>query len=465
MSGNPLFVSNYHLQQPPCQGQLSPCVDAGDPSTPLFFGTTRTDEYPDIGIIDMGYHYPTEFNGPTLIAKFHAQKPTVRCNSPAQFMSDCIEFLAVITEWKWDFHNDGIIDSEEENPDFTYNEVGNYSVKLIINGQEQSGAPVSDTLLKENYIHVCYFEGGFDQDTTYGWYPLIVNFYDTSQYVNTQIGQWKWDFQDDGIFDSYQQNPLWTYDNPGLYSVRMVVMDTSGCIGDTIIKTELIKVIQFDAQFNSDKTYGEVPLTVNFTDISPTYGTDIQQYQWDFQNDGIIDSDEENPDFTYNEAGNYSVKLIINGQEQSGAPVSDTLLKENYIHVCYFEGGYDQDTTYGWYPLTVNFYDTTQYSNTLIGQWKWDFQNDGIIDSYQQNPDWTYPYPGLYDVKLVVQDTSGFITDTILQTGLIESYGIVPQFTGNPLTGNIPLKSPLMIRVLDTWQQLSTGNGIFRMMG
>ena len=52
-------------------------------------------------------------------------------------------------------------------------------------------------------------------------------------------------------------------------------MDTSGCIGDTIIKTEFIKVIQFEAQFNSDKTYGEVPLTVNFTDISPTFGTEI----------------------------------------------------------------------------------------------------------------------------------------------------------------------------------------------
>ena len=61
ISSNPFFISgpqgNYYLKQYPCQGQQSPCVDSGDPSITLFPGTTRTDEYPDTGIIDMGFHY------------------------------------------------------------------------------------------------------------------------------------------------------------------------------------------------------------------------------------------------------------------------------------------------------------------------------------------------------------------------------------------------------------------------
>lgn len=37
-----------------------------------------------------------------------------------------------------------------------------------------------------------------------------------------------------------------------------------------------------------------------------------------------------------------------------------------------------------------------------ITSWEWDFNNDGIIDSYDQNPQWTYDAPGLFDVKLTI---------------------------------------------------------------
>jgi|GEM_PF-6595885 len=51
------FVYDYHLSQLPDQVIASPCVNTGNPTTPLF-GTTSTDGGPDTNIIDMGYHYP-----------------------------------------------------------------------------------------------------------------------------------------------------------------------------------------------------------------------------------------------------------------------------------------------------------------------------------------------------------------------------------------------------------------------
>ena len=57
INADPLFVSGYYLSQPPCQTALSPCVDAGNPSSPMIIGTTRTDGVLDEGIVDMGYHY------------------------------------------------------------------------------------------------------------------------------------------------------------------------------------------------------------------------------------------------------------------------------------------------------------------------------------------------------------------------------------------------------------------------
>ena len=60
---NPYFAAgangSYYLGQE-ASGQLydSPCVDAGDPSSAMIIGTTRTDGVLDEGVVDMGYHYP-----------------------------------------------------------------------------------------------------------------------------------------------------------------------------------------------------------------------------------------------------------------------------------------------------------------------------------------------------------------------------------------------------------------------
>jgi hypothetical protein len=66
ISDDPLFVTgpkgDYYLSQLAAgQTQQSPCVDAGDPNGFVYLGTTRTDTVPDLGIIDMGYHYPAQF--------------------------------------------------------------------------------------------------------------------------------------------------------------------------------------------------------------------------------------------------------------------------------------------------------------------------------------------------------------------------------------------------------------------
>lgn len=66
MESDPAFLSGpngaYYLSQIAAgQSVNSPCPDAGDPSTDPWgwnLSTTRTDEIPDSGTVDMGYHYP-----------------------------------------------------------------------------------------------------------------------------------------------------------------------------------------------------------------------------------------------------------------------------------------------------------------------------------------------------------------------------------------------------------------------
>ncbi|MBI9037294.1 MAG: PKD domain-containing protein [Bacteroidales bacterium] len=81
------------------------------------------------------------------------------------------------------------------------------------------------------------------------------------------------------------------------------------------------------ANFSSTTKEGNQPLTAEFCNFSIG---NIQHYEWDFNNDGVVDSNEESPSWTYTEPGNYSVSLTIT----AGTPdSSNTFVKDDYITV------------------------------------------------------------------------------------------------------------------------------------
>jgi len=81
------------------------------------------------------------------------------------------------------------------------------------------------------------------------------------------------------------------------------------------------------ANFSTTTKEGNQPLTVEFCNFSIG---NIQLYEWDFDNDGVIDSYEESPSWTYTDPGTYSVSLTIT----AGSPDStNTFVKEDYITV------------------------------------------------------------------------------------------------------------------------------------
>lgn len=83
----------------------------------------------------------------------------------------------------------------------------------------------------------------------------------------------------------------------------------------------------FVANFTADITYGLPPLTVHFTDRSIGGPT---SYAWDFNNDGTIDSYSKNPQWTYQEMGDYTVSLSI-----SRGFLNDKRIKQNFIKAYY----------------------------------------------------------------------------------------------------------------------------------
>lgn len=141
----------------------------------------------------------------------------------------------------------------------------------------------------------------FNYSTPIGVAPTTVQFTDTSLFSTS----WVWDFDNDGVNDSYVQNPSYTYRDTGLYSVRLEVGGPSGT--DTLVRSNIITVLP-PPSFSASPTIGAAPLTVQFTDTSPLAAT---SWQWDFQDDGVVDSNQQNPIFTYNADGEYNVRLVV----------------------------------------------------------------------------------------------------------------------------------------------------------
>ncbi|KAF0151704.1 MAG: esterase/lipase/thioesterase, partial [Ignavibacteria bacterium] len=76
---------------------------------------------------------------------------------------------------------------------------------------------------------------------------------------------------------------------------------------------------------------------------------------------------------------------------------------------------FDYNISSGIAPLIVKFSDK---SAGVVTKREWDFDNDGTIDSYEQNPEHYYYQPGTYSVKLIIYDGSN--TDYILKSNIIK---------------------------------------------
>jgi PKD repeat protein len=151
--------------------------------------------------------------------------------------------------------------------------------------------------------------------------PFAVKFTDQSTGVPTSL---RWDMNNDGVVDGTTKNPTYTYSSAGTYSVTLTAQKPGSI--HSITRSAYITVIDpIVSRFRADVTSGKAPLTVRFSDMS--YGTPTS-WEWDFNNDGVVDSTTQHPSFTFTQSGNYTVKLTIG---KLGFTASET--KTNFIMV------------------------------------------------------------------------------------------------------------------------------------
>jgi len=164
----------------------------------------------------------------------------------------------------------------------------------------------------------------FTANITSGAAPLDVLF--TATGIDIESASWLWDFGD-GTNSERAMDVTHTFTNPGTYDITLKVTGETGNVSiekrgyirvtDSVIPDSGIPI----ANFSSNVTKGYAPLAVQFSDTSQNAVSRV----WDFNNDGIPDSDNPNPVYVYTAPGTYLVNLTIynaNGVSSMGTTIT-----------------------------------------------------------------------------------------------------------------------------------------------
>lgn len=207
--------------------------------------------------------------------------------------------------------NDGSFLYDYNPGNYTYNQWGEYTIQLVV-----SNGSCSDTTMRTIEIlppaPVANFQG-----PAQGCAPLTVQF--TNMSVNAVVSTWAFG---DGN-QSTASSPIYTYYQPGIYSVTLTVAGPDGST-DAMTQEQIIyvyanAVASFAVTPNNVSVPGEPVYCLNLS-------ANASSYVWEFGDDET--STEENPLHYYQEEGDYDLTLVaIN---ENGC--SDTLTLPGLVH-------------------------------------------------------------------------------------------------------------------------------------
>ncbi len=345
-----------------------------------------------------GFPYLTAFN--PFITDFEADSTSVFVDSQVQFTD-----LSVggASNWSWDFDNDGVIDSELQNPTYSYSFPGTYSVNLTTTSSDDSLS-----LVKTDYIAVnplpqpdqyCAtesldFGSVFDSQSNtlsiliqnIGGVELVVNSIEsTDPAYSASVSQMGIPFN---VSTGSSQDVEITFQptTNGVVSATLTIntndpINPNHTIQLTGIGHDLV------ADFQGDPQSGDVPLSVQFANYST--GT-IISYLWDF-GDGTTSTDE----FGFHEyqvPGTYSVSLtVFDANHQVTHIETDYIVVNDYANISTNLLTIDFGTIY----LSSASRDTTVIiTNTGVSGLQ---VTDVTINYIMGNNGFTFDYPNMYE--------------------------------------------------------------------
>lgn len=201
----------------------------------------------------------------------------------------------------------------------------------------------------------------------------------------------------------------------GKYVVNVCVGEwRNGVLINTHRKDFIMKVAACDATSATLQpdyiSCDGLSLTFSNESASPS----IFSYYWEYNSgNGIVTSEDPTPTFTFPQAGDYSVKLVVN----RGKQCSDSTVTIAKVYPGFFP---DFKTDGGCVINPFQFSDLTTTNYGTVDSWNWDFGDLTTFadTAHIKSPVYQYQNADSVNVRLIVTNSKGCI-DTVSKTILI----------------------------------------------
>lgn len=303
----------------------------------------------------------------------------------------------MIVGWGWDF-GDATLPVQTQNATHQYAVAGSYNVTLV--AVSDSGCPSLFT--QQVYSAPVPVADFSPTDVCHG---NVSSFMDLSTVSAGDFAEWSWDFGDGGT--SVLQNPVYTYQDTGVFDVTLIATTDSTC-RDTITQSVTVHPSPV-AGFFTDTVCAQLPMT--FTDTSTTPSGTIVSWSWYFGNGGV--SGNQNTTNVYGLGGQYTASLTVETDLGCVDTMSQTVIvypKPNANFLTYAACLND----------TNNFIDqSTVATGSQVVGWDWDF-DDNSGTSTDQSPWYIFGNSGIYDVQLIAETDNGCLDTAINPTQVFD---------------------------------------------
>jgi PKD repeat protein len=347
--------------------------------------------------------------------------------------SSCLGNLTVFTDgsttpsgtivtWAWDFGDGGT--AAQQNPSYMFLTAGIHYVTLTVTNS--NGCTGYTTLPVEVFpLPVTSFS--FSSPTCAG---NTVTFTDMSTTGHGYIARRIWAFGD-GVF-GYTSAATIThqYSAGGIYNVLLTVKTSDSCTNTITIPV----TIQFAPL--ADFTVSNSPCLlspVQFNDVSQANGGGpITQWTWNFGDTGSgsqNNSNQQNPVHNFSAAGTFWVHLTVGN--------ADGCIGKDSLQVTIFANPAANFTaTNACQGNATTFTDNSTIAagaGTIVA-WAWNFGDGGT--SAAQNPTYTYPIGGTFNVTLTVTTSHGCTNTITKQVNVWTAPNVMFSYTSPTCAGS-----------------------------
>jgi PKD repeat protein len=285
--------------------------------------------------------------------------------------------------------------------------------KMIVRAVDDSGMAVWDSVAYVVLQDVPVPDAGSDTSVTINA-PVVLRGTYTQQFGT--IVMYKWDFDDNGIYDDSSattDSAVHTYTHEAAYTARFSVRDDDGNEAADTRQVTVVNAAPVISSIRSDTT-------ISIKDSIELYGTaadndgTIVEYAWDFDGDGTFDytsATQITAGYRYNNVGKYNAVLRVT--DDDGKITKDTAVVTVNLDAPLVTPVHDTIVSQTM-TVTINVTAVDTNAGGSIQKYYWDVGADGWDDSTSApRHDFAYPAGGLVTIVwAAMDDDSLMVRDT-----------------------------------------------------